>query len=226
MQRITKYKQADDGTYTAVISGLTLGNDETQLLDAGYEIAVDVTVYDPYKITDKQRRKIFALVNDIEAHTGQPREYMRAMFIDYLKAVYGMEERISLSDCSKRTASDLIELILQWTFQHDVPLNHKTSALMKEDNYFIYLSTINRKCVICGKPNSDLAHRYAIGKGRNRNTMNHFGNEVLALCRNHHNEQHEIGIDSFNTKYHLENSWIAVDDKLNKMLKGARNGST
>ena len=224
MQRITKYKQADDGTYTAVISGLTLGDDETQLLDAGYDIAVDVTVYDPYKITDKQRRKIFALVNDIEAHTGQPREYMRAMFIDYLKAVYGTEERISLSDCSKRTASDLIEIILQWTFQHDVPLNHKTSDLMKEDNYFIYLSTINRKCVICGKPNSDLAHRYTIGKGRNRNTMNHYGNEVLALCRQHHNLQHEIGIDSFNAKYHLENSWIAVDDKLNKMLKGVSNG--
>lgn len=224
MQRITKYKQADDGTYTAVISGLTLGNDETQLLDAGYDIAVDVTVYDPYKITDKQRRKVFALVNDIEAHTGSPREYMRAMFIDYLKSLQGTEERISLSNCSKRTASDLIEIILQWTFQHDVPLNHKTSDLMKEDNYFIYLSTINRKCVICGKPNSDLAHRYAIGKGRNRNTMNHYGNEVLALCRQHHNLQHEIGIDSFNAKYHLENSWVKVDDKLNKMLKGVSNG--
>lgn len=226
MQRITKYKQADDGSITAVITNLHLGNDEMQLLDAGYDIAVDVTVYDPYKITDKQRRKIFALVNDIEAHTGQPREYMRAMFIDYLKAVYGMEERISLSNCSKRTASDLIEVILQWTFQHDVPLNHKTSDLMKEDNYFIYLSTINRKCVICGKPGADLAHRYAIGKGRNRNTMNHYGNQVLALCRQHHNLQHEIGIDSFNAKYHLENGWIAVDDKLNKMLKGVSNGST
>ena len=226
MQRITKYKQADDGTYTAVISGLTLGNDETQLLDAGYDIAVDVTVYDPYKITDKQRRKVFALVNDIEAHTGSPREYMRAMFMDYLKSLQGTEERISLSNCSKRTASDLIEIILQWTFQHDVPLNHKTSNLMKEDNYFIYLSTINRKCVICGVENSDLAHREAVGSGRNRNKVNHIGERVLALCRKHHNLQHEIGIDSFNAKYHLENSWVAVDDKLNKMLKGVSNGST
>lgn len=226
MQRITKYKQDDDGSITAVITNLQLGNDELQLLDAGYDIAVEVNVYDPYKITDKQRRKVFALVNDIEAHTGSPREYMRAMFMDYLKSLQGTEERISLSSCSKRTASDLIEIILQWTFQHDVPLNHKTSDLMKEDNYFIYLSTINRKCVICGKPNSDLAHRYAIGKGRNRNTMNHYGNEVLALCRQHHNLQHEIGIDSFNAKYHLENSWVTVDDKLNKMLKGVSNGST
>ena len=44
MQRITKYKRADDGTYTAVISGLTLGNDETQLLDA--DSPVDVSSSD------------------------------------------------------------------------------------------------------------------------------------------------------------------------------------
>ena len=75
MQRITKYKLEDDGTYSAIITGISLGNDETQLLDEGYSIAVDVQVFDPYKITDKQRRKIFALVNDIEAHTGNPSEY-------------------------------------------------------------------------------------------------------------------------------------------------------
>ena len=142
------------------------------------------------------------------------------MFIDYLKAVYGTEERISLSSCSKRTASDLIEIILQWTFQHDVPLNHKTSDLMKEDNYFIYLSTINRKCVICGAENSDLAHREAVGSGRNRNKVNHIGERVLALCRKHHSEQHQIGVDSFDKLYHLEYSWIKVYEKLNNMMTG------
>ena len=220
MQRIIKYKLEDDDTYSAIITGISLGNDETQLLDEGYSIAVDVKVYDPYKITDKQRRKVFALVNDIEAHTGQPREYMRAMFIDYLKAVYGTEERISLSNCSKRTASDLIDIILQWTFQHDVPLNHKTSDLMREDNYFIYLSTINRKCVICGAENSDLAHREAVGSGRNRNKVNHIGERVLALCRKHHSSQHQLGVDSFDKLHHLENSWIKVDEKLNNMMTG------
>ena len=220
MQRIIKYKLDDDGSYSAVVTGLTLGNDETQLLDEGYSIAVDVQVYDPYKITDKQRRKIFALVNDIEAHTGSPREYMRAMFMDYLKSLQGTEERISLSDCSKRDASDLIDIILQWTFQHDVPLNHKTSDLMKEDKYFIYLSTINRKCVICGAENSDLAHREAVGSGRNRNKVKHIGERVLALCRKHHSEQHQIGVDSFDKLHHLENSWIKVDEKLNNMMTG------
>ena len=220
MQRIIKYKLDDDGTYSAVITGISLGNDETQLLDEGYSIAVDVKVYDPYKITDKQRRKIFALVNDIESATGQPREYLRSMFQDYVKVVEGYEEKISLSNCDKETASKIIEVIIQWVFIHNIPLNHKTSDLMKEDNYFIYLSTINRKCVICGKPGADLAHREAVGSGRNRKKVKHIGERVLALCRRHHSEQHQIGVDSFDKLHHLENSWIKVDEKLNNMMTG------
>lgn len=224
MQRIIKHQLEADGSYTAVVNGLSLGRDEVELLNNGYDIAVDVRVYNPYQITPKQRRKIFALVNDIERHTGQPREYMRAMFIDYVGYIYDYPERISLSNCSKETASQIIKVILEWVFLHDIPLNYKTSDLLKEDQHFIYLSTIKRKCVICGKPHSDLAHRYAVGRGRNRNKINHFDNEVLALCREHHTEQHQIGIDAFNSKYHLINSWVKVDEKINIMLRGESNG--
>ena len=220
MEEIVSYKLQDDGKYTAVIKGLEIGKDETLMIDNGFTVQADVKVFNPFVITQKQRRKVFALVNDIEKATGQPSEYMRAMFMDYLKVMQGIEGRLSLSNCSKRQASDLIDLILQWVFEHHIPLSYKTSDLMKEDNYFIYLSTINRTCVICGKEKSDLAHRFAIGKGRNRYEMNHYNNQVLALCRNHHNEQHQIGMDSFNKKYHLTNSWIKVDDKLNSMLRG------
>lgn len=222
MQKIVKYKLADDGTYTAVIAGLSLGNDDTQMLDNGEAINVDVRIHDPFKITDKQRRKIFALVNDIEAHTGMPRDYMREMFADYVRMLEGYEEHLSLASCSKQQASEIIEVIIKWIFIHDIPLNYKTSDLMKEDKAFIYAATVNRRCVICGKPNSDLAHREAVGSGRNRRAMDHHNHHVLALCRNHHLEQHNIGVDSFDNKYHLRNSWIKTDEKLNKMLQGKK----
>jgi len=45
---------------------------------------------------------------------------------------------------------------------------------------------------------------------------------VLALCRKHHTEQHQIGMDTFNNKYHLKDSWVDVDEKLNKMLRGEK----
>ncbi|UXR31854.1 putative HNHc nuclease [Staphylococcus simulans] len=223
MQRITNYIQEDDGTITAVIKNVTLGNKETLLLDNGMDVEVEVKVVDPFLISDKQRRKIFALCHDIESHTGQPRDYMRYLFMDYVEVLYGYEKRLSLSDCTRTQANHIIEVTLDWIFHNNIPLSYKTSDLLKQDKSFLYWSTVNRNCVICGKPHSDLAHHYAIGRGKNRKTMDHYGYEVLALCREHHSEQHNIGVDTFDKKYHLENSWISVDDRLNKMLKGEKN---
>ena len=221
---IKNYITEDDGTTTVVIKGVELDNKTSLLLDNGYEVEVDVRVIDPFKITDKQRRKVFALCNDIEAYTGQPRDYMRYLFMDYVEVLYGYEKRLSLSDCTREQAKQVIEVILDWVFHNNIPLNYKTSDLLKNDKAFLYWSTVNRNCVICGKPHSDLAHRFAVGRGRDRTKINHFGNQVLALCRSHHNEQHQIGMDSFNEKYKLHDSWVSVDERLNRMLKGEVNG--
>ena len=78
---IKNYITEDDGTTTVVIKGVELDNKTSLLLDNGYEVEVDVRVVDPFKITDKQRRKVFALCNDIECATGQPRDYMTGCFI-------------------------------------------------------------------------------------------------------------------------------------------------
>ncbi|EJE30586.1 hypothetical protein HWI12_03490 [Staphylococcus epidermidis] len=220
---IKNYITEDDGTTTVVIKGVELDNKTSLLLDNGYEVEADVRVVDPFKITDKQRRKIFALCNDIEAYTGQPRDYMRYLFMDYVEVLYGYEKRLSLSDCTREQAKQIIEVILDWVFHNNIPLNYKTSDLLKNDKAFLYWSTVNRNCVICGKPHSDLAHRFTVGRGRDRTKIDHFGNQVLALCRSHHNEQHQIGMDTFNNKYHLTDSWVSVDERLNKMLKGAKN---
>lgn len=222
MQRITKYIPNDNGSYTAVVEGVELGSDETLMLENGMDVLVDVNVHNPYRITSKQRKKIFALVNDIEAYTGQPREYMRRMFQDYVQFIYGYDDPISLSNCSKITAGQIINVILEWVFLHHIPLNYRTSDLMREDNLFLYLATINRHCVICGKTNAHLAHYQAVGRGRNRNKIEHFDNHVLALCYQHHAEQHAMGVHSFDEKYHLKNSWLKVDERLNKMLKGQK----
>lgn len=224
MAKIKNYITQDDGTTTVVISGVELGNKETLLLDNGLEVEVDVQVVDPFKITDKQRRKIFALCNDIEAHTGQPRDYMRYLFMDYVCVLYGYDKGISLSACTRQQASQIIEVTLDWIFYNDIPLSYKTSDLLKNDKSYLYWSTLNRHCVICQKPHAELAHYHAVGRGRNRRKINHIGNQVLALLPSHHREQHQIGMDSFNEKYKLHDSWVDVDERLNQMLKGETNG--
>lgn len=222
MPKIRNYIIQDDGTITVVIENVEIDNKTSLLLDNNLEVECEVKLVDPFLITDKQRRKVFALCNDIESYTGQPREYMREMFQDYVTFLYGYDKHISLSNCSREQARQVIEVILDWVFHNNIPLNYKTSDLLKNDKAFLYWSTVNRNCVICGKPHSDLAHRFAVGRGRDRTKINHFGNQVLALCRKHHTTQHQMGIESFNEYYQLQNSWIKVDDKLNAMLKGEK----
>ncbi|HHU6762066.1 TPA: putative HNHc nuclease [Staphylococcus aureus] len=223
MQYIDKYKENNNGNFDVLLRNVSLDNKETFLIDNGIKVETDLRIHDPFKVTDKQRRKIFALCNDIEAHTGQPRDYMRYLFQEYVTVLYGYDKSISLSDCTRMQANQIIEVTLDWIFHNDIPLSYKTSDLLKQDKSFLYWSTVNRNCVICGKPHADLAHYEAVGRGMNRNKMNHYDKHVLALCREHHNEQHAIGVKSFDDKYQLHDSWIKVDERLNKMLKGEKN---
>ena len=221
MPIIKNYITQDDGTTTVVVEGVDIDNKTSLLLDNGLEVECEVKAIDPFLITDKQRRKVFALCNDIEAHTGQPMQYMREMFQNYVSFLYGYDKRISLSNCSRTQANQIIEVTLDWIFHNNIPLNYKTSDLLKNDKAFLYWSTVNRNCVICGK-RGELAHHKAIGRGANRKKMDHYGYEVLCLCREHHQSQHDMGVETFDKLHHLENSWLSVDDRLNKMLKGVK----
>ena len=222
MPIIKNYITQDDGTTTVVIEGVELDNKTSLLLDNGFDVEVDVIPVDPFRITNKQRRLIFALCNDIEAYTGQPRDYMRELFQDFVTFYYGYDKRISLSDCTRKQAGQVIDAIIQWVFTNHIPIKYKTSDLMKDNKSFLYWATVTRHCVICGAENSDLAHLEAVGRGMNRNKIDHYDKHVLALCRKHHTTQHQMGIESFNNYYQLQNSWIKVDGKLNAMLKGEK----
>lgn len=221
MQRITRYQKDNDGTYSVVATGVELETSHTELIDNGYTVNADVTVPDNKLLTNDQRKKIFALCRDIELYWGEPVEALRQRFQTELEIMNGYD-RISLRDCTKRIASELIELIVAFMFHHQVPMRVETSELLQGEKAMLYWATVNRNCVICGSPGSDLAHYETVGRGMNRKTMNHHGKHVLALCRKHHNQQHDIGVNSFDDLYHLHNSWIAVDDKLNSMLRGEK----
>lgn len=221
MQRITRYQLDNDGTYSVVATGVELETSHTELIDNGYTVNADVTVPDNKLLSKDQRKKIFALCRDIELYWGEPVEALRQRFQTELEIMNGYD-RISLRDCTKRVASELIELIVAFMFHHQVPMRVETSELLQGEKAMLYWATVNRNCVICGSPGSDLAHYETVGRGMNRKTMNHYGKHVLALCRKHHNQQHDIGVKSFDDLYHLHNSWIAIDDKLNSMLRGEK----
>ncbi len=105
MQYIDKYKENNNGNFDVLLRNVSLDNKETLLIDNGIKVETDLRIHDPFKVTDKQRRKIFALCNDIEAHTGQPRDYMRYLFQEYVTVLYGYDKSISLSDCTRMQAN-------------------------------------------------------------------------------------------------------------------------
>ena len=220
MMYIDKYKN-NNNSFDVVVRNVALDSDSLRMIDNGHPLDVNLEVIDGKKITIQQRKKIFALLNDIYLFTGQPQEDLRQQFQFYLEMIKGYE-RISLTNTTRHIASELIDIIMAWVFQNDIPLNYKTSDLMKNDQTFLYLATVHRKCVICGKSNSELAHYHAVGRGRNRRKIDHTDNRVLALCHEHHKMQHDMGMDSFNAKYHLTDSWVQVNARLNKMLKGEK----
>lgn len=221
MQRITRYQRDNDGTYSVVATGVELEQSHIDLLENGYSLIAEVEVPDNKKLSIEQRKKIFALCRDIELHWGEPVESLRKRFQAELEIMNGYEE-ISLRDCSMRVARELIELIIAFMFHHQIPMRVETSKLLSGDKAMLYWATVNRNCVLCGESNADLAHHYAIGRGANRKKMQHYDYEVLALCRRHHQEQHNIGVKSFDEKYILQDSWIKVDEQLNRMLKGVK----
>lgn len=220
MQRITRYQRDNDGTYSVVATGVELEQSHIDLLENGYSLIAEVEVPDNKKLSIEQRKKIFALCRDIELHWGEPVESLRKRFQAELEIMNGYEE-ISLRDCSMRIASELIELIIAFMFHHQIPMRVETSKLLSGDKAMLYWSTVNRNCVICGK-RGELAHHKAIGRGANRKKMDHYGFEVLCLCREHHQSQHNMGVETFDKLHHLENSWLSVDERLNRMLKGVK----
>lgn len=219
MQQITRYQLDNDGTYSVVATGVELETSHIELIDNGYSLNADVTVPDNKLISIDQRKKIFAMCRDIELHWGEPVEALRQRFQSELEIMNGYE-RISLLDCTRKIAGELIELIITFIFHNQIPMRVETSKLLQGDKAMLYWTTVNRNCVICGKPNADLAHYETVGRGMNRKSIDHYDKHVLVLCRRHHHEQHNIGVKSFDDKYCLINSWIKVDEKLNKMLRG------
>ena len=77
------------------------------------------------------------------------------------------------------------------------PNRIKNKALLK--------SFYSKKCTACPKIGSDPAHIKTVGSGGNDTEEN-----LIPLCREHHSEQHSIGIATFALKY------STVEDYLNR----------
>lgn len=172
---------------------------------------------DKRKLSDRQRAFYRALLNNIFKWCGEGTNELHEFF----KEEYFLEtgERISTKDNSKNSKSDmnkLLEIVIDFMFEFDVPFAKGYELLPKEDNWYLYQCCKHRKCAICGKK-SDIHHVNAVGMGSNRKKVDNRWREFLSVCRKHHVEVETIGNEAFFDKYKVKG--IKLDEDLIKKLR-------
>lgn len=187
------------------------------MLACGDALEVDIKVLDKRHISDQQRKFIFALCNDIGYYTGDDTEYIRLLMQQYNANVRGIEVE-SLSSCNMAYANGLIDTIINFCIDREIPFSKK----LLEDNQYrftarqTYSMALKRVCAVCGS-RADIHHVDAVGMGRNRQKISHVGMRALPLCREHHTECHTIGDDLFIQRYHL--APFVIDEKMEHFIK-------
>lgn len=199
-----------------VIDGLFLSQVNEMYLDCGEALEINVQLIDKRRITDQQRKFIFALCNEIAYYTGDDSEYIRLLMQQYNANLRGIETE-SLSTCSMTYANGLIDTIINFCIDREIPF---AKELISENEYTFdekqtYAMALKRVYVICGQ-RADIHHVDHIGMGNDRNKISHIGKRALPLCRIHHVECHNDG-DKFYSKYHL--TPFVIDKKMEFFIK-------
>lgn len=165
-----------------------------------------VDTYEQDKITDDQRKHIYALFKDYEEYTGVPLDAVEAKFKYDFMVEQGMDELPSLArnNMSLKVASEFISYLVTYYIQNDIPFRKQQFYLTTDTSKMLYAMLMKRICWSCGKRNAEIAHVEAVGMGRDRKSIDHTQHHFMSLCSDCHRRQHQMGIESFMQTEHLK----------------------
>lgn len=221
MQETGYIKSFENDEITIKLSDLT---DEQRYL-IKHALFTQSTMYfdDGRHITVDQRKKIFALFNDMSNFTGNSvstiEEMMKVKFIEKMENPHWF----SFSNCSIQIAKQFLEFCLDFCITERIPFKTMFVDSIQQSYGLRYKLVMNRMCYVCGR-HADIDHFKTIGTGRNRRKVYQVGMLVWPLCRKHHSERHTIGVKSIMQKYQIKpiklNKYMI--DKLGLANKGAQ----
>lgn len=181
------------------------------MLKRGYKECA-VQLIDSRPLSDKQRRACYALLREIGDYTGQGTDSTKEwMKIKFLAEDLGetADKIFSLSNAPMSLVCAFQRFLVRFILEWDIPTRFPLLGMVDDVADYVYACLINRKCAVCGK-RADLHHIDHVGMGRDREEIIHEGMEALPLCREHHQECHTIGQQTFNEKYHFDGG-IEID---------------
>lgn len=174
-------------------------------------------------ISADQRKKAYAILNDISKWTGDfnveiTKDDMKIRFL--LQSKY--DELFSLSDCSVSKASDFISYLIQFCIEQGIPLHKHPSHLTEDIDKYIYACLINRVCAITGEPNADIHHvnGSTVGMGNDRKKQNHALLELIPLNRYWHTRVHQEGEERIFKTFKIYGIKLKSEDLKKIGLKG------
>ncbi|MDR2981237.1 MAG: hypothetical protein LBV12_03210 [Puniceicoccales bacterium] len=174
---------------------------DTYLIEKRQIYDVGVRIDDGRRITNQQRKKIYATMRDISEYTGYEPEQVKAIWKYNFIALTGCDY-FSLSDVDVTTANDYLEYLIEFCLEHDIPTEGSLAERSPDIARYIYWCLVHKKCCITQKK-AQLHHVDAVGMGRDRKDIIHHGMRVLPLQWKLHREAHDMGKSSFEEKYHV-----------------------
>ena len=163
---------------------------------------------DGRRISPEQRRKCYALMNEIAEWIGDVPEYVKKLMkmefiVSRLESM--KKEMFSLSDCDVTTARLFISFLIDFMIEHEVPSKTPLYELCEDIQKYVYACLMHKACAVCGK-RADVHHLSGSRAGHGGlawREKDQTGAKVLPLCREHHRIIHD-GEKDFLEKYHLE----------------------
>jgi hypothetical protein len=166
---------------------------------------VEIGLADGRHIDPEQRKKAYALMNEISDWMGEVPEYVKRLFkLKFItEQLEGLQKSIfSLADCDMTTAREFITYLIDFILEHEIPVKVPLVSLCDDIEKYVYSCLMHKRCCECGGK-ADLHHYDAIGMGNDRDEIYQIGMRVISLCRKHHSEVHTKGRSIITDDWHL-----------------------
>ncbi|GEP75617.1 putative HNHc nuclease [Weissella thailandensis] len=163
---------------------------------------VIVDVQDERHLSNLQRRKAYAIMGEIANWTGYIPEECKEWLKYFFTAETG-NPYFSFANTDMTTAKRFITFLLDFAIRNGIPLKHSGITYQDDIDTYMYMSLKYRSCVICGKP-ADIHHVNSVGMGNDRKLVDHRQKHLIALCREHHQQAHQMGWPMFKENYHVK----------------------
>lgn len=192
---VLKYRETEHGTDLVI----HLPNKLKDCIEDKHIRVIECRFDDGRHISAEQRKKCYAMFNDISEYTGDVPEAVK----EYLKVLHISNtgcEYFSLSNCSMDRAREFINTIIEFVLENGIQLTDLCINRTDDIGKYLWYCLKHKKCAVCGKQ-GEIHHADTIGMGNDRTKVDDSNYRKLCLCREHHTIAHSRGMETFEKMY-------------------------